>query len=61
MVDKFNNIIKAGMRYGNADDYRLTRKQFDIINNNRKLSGLPPLSYSCLKSNEQKIVKTEHS
>ena len=41
------------MRYGNADDYCLTRKQFDIINNNRKISGLPPLSDCCLKTSEK--------
>ena len=41
------------MQYGNIDDYCLTRRQLKIINNNRKISGLPPLGDCCLKSSEK--------
>ena len=46
------------MQYSNPDDYRLTRKHFDIINNNRRISGLPPLGDCCLKSSEKTTDKS---
>lgn len=46
------------MRYGDINNYRLTRKQLETINNNRKISGLPPLGDCCLKSSEKTTDKS---